>query len=137
MKPNAQTAKLETILPENLVEQVRAEAEISMGTDITELDLIHIRELCDQIIELSQYRAQLHEYLKNRMNALAPNLTVLLGELIGARLISKAGGSHFFAVKFKKIRLSYGIGQMSGINGANIGCGKSTFPCIENEKGHT
>jgi len=92
MKPNAQTAKLETILPENLVEQVRAEAEISMGTDITELDLIHIRELCDQIIELGQYRAQLHEYLKNRMNALAPNLTVLLGELIGARLISKAGG---------------------------------------------
>uniref|UniRef100_A0A183BVR7 Nop domain-containing protein n=1 Tax=Globodera pallida TaxID=36090 RepID=A0A183BVR7_GLOPA len=55
------------------------------------LDLVHIVELCDQIIELAQYRAQLHEYLKNRMNALAPNLTVLLGELIGARLVSKAG----------------------------------------------
>lgn len=91
MKKDAQTAKLEAILPEDLVEQVRQEAEISMGTDISELDLLHIRQLCDQIIELGEYRAQLHEYLKNRMNALAPNLTVLLGELIGARLVSKAG----------------------------------------------
>ena len=31
------------------------------------------------------------DYLKNRMTALAPNLTVLLGELVGARLISHAG----------------------------------------------
>ncbi|KAL3079006.1 hypothetical protein niasHS_014788 [Heterodera schachtii] len=91
MKANAQNADLSAILPEELAEKVRQEAEISMGTDISELDLIHIVELCDQIIELAQYRAQLHDYLKNRMNALAPNLTVLLGELIGARLVSKAG----------------------------------------------
>uniref|UniRef100_A0A914KMQ8 Nop domain-containing protein n=1 Tax=Meloidogyne incognita TaxID=6306 RepID=A0A914KMQ8_MELIC len=91
MRQNAQTAKLETVLPAELVDQVRSEAEISMGTDITELDLANIGELCDQIIELGQYRAQLHEYLKNRMSALAPNLTVLLGELVGARLVSKAG----------------------------------------------
>uniref|UniRef100_A0A183BU19 Nop domain-containing protein n=1 Tax=Globodera pallida TaxID=36090 RepID=A0A183BU19_GLOPA len=91
MKQNALAADLSTILPEELAERVRQEAEISMGTDISELDLVHIIELCDQIIELAQYRAQLHEYLKNRMNALAPNLTVLLGELIGARLVSKAG----------------------------------------------
>uniref|UniRef100_A0A1I8AZT6 Nop domain-containing protein n=1 Tax=Meloidogyne hapla TaxID=6305 RepID=A0A1I8AZT6_MELHA len=91
MRQNAQTAKLEAVLPTELVDQVRAEAEISMGTDISELDLTNIWELCDQIIEFGQYRAQLHEYLKNRMSALAPNLTVLLGELVGARLVSKAG----------------------------------------------
>lgn len=50
-----------------------------------------MKKLCDEIIEMADYRTQLHEYLKNRMHALAPNLTVLLGELIGARLISKAG----------------------------------------------
>ena len=93
MKQNAQRAKLDAILPEDLVEQLRKEAEISMGTDISEDDLVQIRQLCDQIIELGEYRSQLHEYLKNRMNALAPNLTVLLGELIGARLVSKAGFS--------------------------------------------
>jgi len=63
----------------------------SMGTDISELDLLLMKKLCDEIIEMADYRGQLHEYLKNRMHALAPNLTILLGELIGARLISKAG----------------------------------------------
>merc|ERR1719312_1275536 len=38
-----------------------------------------------------KYRAQLYEYLKNRMMAVAPNLTILVGELVGARLISHAG----------------------------------------------
>ena len=43
------------------------------------------------MIEISDYRAQLFEYLKNRMMAVAPNLTVLVGELVGARLIAHAG----------------------------------------------
>jgi len=34
---------------------------------------------------------QLAEYLRNRMNAVAPNLTALVGDLVGARLISHAG----------------------------------------------
>ncbi|CAF5166200.1 unnamed protein product, partial [Rotaria magnacalcarata] len=42
------------------------------------------------VIEISDYRAQLFEYLKNRMMAVAPNLTVLVGELVGARLIAHA-----------------------------------------------
>lgn len=44
-----------------------------------------------QVIEISEYRAKLYDYLKNRMIAIAPNLTVLVGELVGARLISHAG----------------------------------------------
>jgi RNA processing factor Prp31 len=39
----------------------------------------------------AEYRESLSEYLKNRMNAIAPNLTIMLGELVGARLISHAG----------------------------------------------
>ena len=51
----------------------------------------HIHALCDQVISISEYRTQLAEYLRNRMNAIAPNLTALVGELVGARLISHAG----------------------------------------------
>jgi len=91
MRQNTITTDLSGILPEDLEEQVKQNAEMSMGTDISELDLIHIQQLCDQVIELTDYRVQLSEYLKNRMVALAPNLTVLLGELVGARLISHAG----------------------------------------------
>lgn len=43
-----------------------------------------------QVIEISSYRAQLYDYLRSRMMAMAPNLTVLVGELVGARLISHA-----------------------------------------------
>uniref|UniRef100_H3G5X2 Nop domain-containing protein n=2 Tax=Phytophthora ramorum TaxID=164328 RepID=H3G5X2_PHYRM len=51
----------------------------------------NISALCEQVISLTEYRAQLFDYLKNRMNAIAPNLTVMVGELVGARLIAHAG----------------------------------------------
>merc|ERR1712097_67926 len=36
-------------------------------------------------------RLSLHTYLKAKMNLVAPNLASLIGEIIGARLISHAG----------------------------------------------
>jgi len=53
--------------------------------------LTNITSLCDQVVSLSEYRLQLFEYLRNRMAAIAPNLTVMVGELVGARLIAHAG----------------------------------------------
>ena len=49
MKQNTKSADLSPILPEELVERVKAEAEISMGTDISEEDIINIHLLCDQV----------------------------------------------------------------------------------------
>lgn len=37
------------------------------------------------------YRKQIAEYLHTKMNSVAPNLTTLVGDQVGARLISKAG----------------------------------------------
>merc|ERR1712241_567789 len=61
------------------------------GTEISEVDLLNIKHLCGQVVEIQEYREQLWSYLKNRMVAIAPNLTTLVGELVGARLISHAG----------------------------------------------
>jgi len=66
-------------------------AEVSMGTEIADMDIINIQALAEQVLSMTEYRTQLFEYLKNRMNAIAPNLTILVGELVGARLISHAG----------------------------------------------
>eukprot|EP00587_Corethron_hystrix_P005692 CAMPEP_0113315068 /NCGR_PEP_ID=MMETSP0010_2-20120614/10890_1 /TAXON_ID=216773 ORGANISM="Corethron hystrix, Strain 308" /NCGR_SAMPLE_ID=MMETSP0010_2 /ASSEMBLY_ACC=CAM_ASM_000155 /LENGTH=455 /DNA_ID=CAMNT_0000171507 /DNA_START=118 /DNA_END=1482 /DNA_ORIENTATION=+ /assembly_acc=CAM_ASM_000155 len=66
-------------------------AQISMGTEISLPDILNIQSLATNVISMSEYRAQLFDYLRNRMNAIAPNLTVLVGELVGARLISHAG----------------------------------------------
>jgi len=91
--PRTQIAKAELnrVVEEGVAEEIRAAAQVSMGTDISQEDIDHIVELCDQVLEVSTYREQLYEYVKNRMRAIAPNLTVLVGELVGARLIAHAG----------------------------------------------
>lgn len=90
-RTNASSTDFASILPEDLEAVLKAAAEISMGTEISDSDIAHIHSLCDQVISISTYRTQLAEYLRNRMAAIAPNLTALVGELVGARLISHAG----------------------------------------------
>ncbi|CAG5034494.1 unnamed protein product [Parnassius apollo] len=90
-RDNASKTDLSDILPEDLEEKVKEAAEISMGTEISEDDIMNIQNLCDEIISITEYRTHLTDYLKARMMAMAPNLTVLIGEHIGARLIAHAG----------------------------------------------
>jgi nucleolar protein 58 len=91
MKHKAAETDLDEIVPEEIREKVKEAAEISMGTEITETDEQFITNLAVQIIELAAYRETLNEYLKNRMQAIAPNLTTMVGELVGAKLIAHAG----------------------------------------------
>lgn len=90
-RKNAATTDFSGILPEDVEEKMKEAAELSMGCEISEEDLTTTLHLADRVIQLGQYRAQLYEYLKNRMEAIAPNLTMLVGELVGARLIAHAG----------------------------------------------
>jgi nucleolar protein 58 len=85
------TNLLEVVLDRDLETQIKEAAEISMGSEISEEDELNIKELCSQVIQLSEYRASLVEYLKARMKVVAPNLTELIGEMVAARLISHAG----------------------------------------------
>merc|ERR1712086_369173 len=71
--------------------ELKAAAILSMGTEISEEDLENINLLCTQTLSLQDYRTELYDYLKNRMAAIAPNLTILVGELVGARLVQHAG----------------------------------------------
>ncbi|KAF2748297.1 Nop domain-containing protein [Sporormia fimetaria CBS 119925] len=90
-RSNGRDADFSEILPEEIETAVKAAAEISMGTDITEEDLETISALAEQVIDLTEHRQNLSHYLTTRMQALAPNLTALVGELVGARLIAHAG----------------------------------------------
>ncbi|KAL8802496.1 MAG: hypothetical protein Q9200_006562 [Gallowayella weberi] len=91
MRTNAVNADLAEILPEEIETAVKAAAEVSMGTEITSEDLDNIRGLAEQVVSFTDERAQLSSYLSARMQAVAPNLTALVGELVGARLIAHAG----------------------------------------------
>lgn len=66
-------------------------AKISMGMDISPIDLINIQSFTSRIMSLHQYRTELSTYLGDKMNQCAPNLTALIGNQVGARLIAHAG----------------------------------------------
>jgi len=40
---------MSSILPENIEEEVKQQAEISMGSEISEEDILNITHLCDQV----------------------------------------------------------------------------------------
>ncbi|KAL6956813.1 Ribosomal RNA processing protein 1 A [Sarracenia purpurea var. burkii] len=90
-RTNAAKLDFSEILSEEVETELKEAAMISMGTEVSDLDLTNIKDLCDQVLALAEYRAQLYDYLKSRMNTIAPNLTALVGELVGARLIAHGG----------------------------------------------
>ncbi|KAK1788425.1 hypothetical protein P4O66_016860, partial [Electrophorus voltai] len=63
----------------------------SMGMDISPIDLINIESFSSRVISLTSYRLELQEYLRSKMSQVAPNLSTLIGDVVGARLISHAG----------------------------------------------
>jgi len=84
--------ELETIL----MDSGRAQAVIdasksSMGMDISPIDLLNIDMFASRVIGLTDYRKELSAYLQSKMAVVAPNLAALIGETVGARLISHAG----------------------------------------------
>ncbi|KAL2916728.1 Nucleolar protein 56 [Polyrhizophydium stewartii] len=75
----------------NTAKQILDAARASMGTDISEIDMTNILSFADRVISLTEYRKSLYGYLLSKMHAVAPNLSALIGEVVGARLIAHAG----------------------------------------------
>lgn len=75
----------------NLVDQIIQAADTSIGREIDEIDFSKVLGMADQVFNLYTYRQNLASYLYNRMHNIAPNLTSLVGESIGAQLISLSG----------------------------------------------
>ncbi|KAA1466538.1 Nop domain-containing protein [Dentipellis sp. KUC8613] len=63
----------------------------SMGSALSEIDMLNIAAFATRVVSIAEYRKSLAAYLSEKMNLVAPSLTALLGERIGARLISHAG----------------------------------------------
>ncbi|AET39739.1 snoRNP complex protein NOP56 Ecym_4719 [Eremothecium cymbalariae DBVPG len=74
-----------------IAERVISNARISMGQDLSEVDMDNVCVFAERVANLVDYRKQLYDYLCAKMHTVAPNLSELIGEVIGARLISHAG----------------------------------------------
>jgi nucleolar protein 56 len=66
-------------------------AKNSMGTDFADLDLINITNFTRKIKSLIALRTKLYDFMTDRMRSIAPNMTSIIGEFVGAKLIAHAG----------------------------------------------
>ncbi|KAI5277154.1 Nop-domain-containing protein [Aureobasidium subglaciale] len=66
-------------------------AKVSMGQDISDADMENVMAFAERVVSLNKYRKSVGNYLVSKMSIVAPNLAALIGETVGARLISKAG----------------------------------------------
>jgi nucleolar protein 58 len=82
---------LSGLLENKLIDELKIMSEISSGCNIFKDDLNSILSLCNQILKLDIFKKMVEKYLRNRMYLVAPNLSSLIGENIGARLISHCG----------------------------------------------
>lgn len=76
---------------ETIARSIIEAARVSMGRDMSEQDMDHIRSFAHRAVSLAGCRKSLHQYLVSKMGVVAPNLAALIGEMVGARLISRAG----------------------------------------------
>ncbi|KAH0786173.1 SnoRNA binding domain containing protein [Histomonas meleagridis] len=90
-KENCENVNLESLLTQPMIEDMKKLAHTSIGTELSDGDLECIQALATQVVELIEFRNQINEYVRQRMRAIAPNLSELVGESVGARLIAHAG----------------------------------------------
>lgn len=76
---------------EQLAARVYDKAVTSMGGDMADVDWVNIRAFAERVVSMADFRTEMQQYLVDKMMVVAPNLTTLMGQQIGAKLISKAG----------------------------------------------
>ena len=81
----------EITLDPEISKQIIDAAQLSMGSDISPVDLLNIKYFSDRVDNLIKYREKLSNYLKDKTHNLAPNTSALVGETVTARLISHSG----------------------------------------------
>lgn len=86
-------AELAAVLDDDepLAERVYEKAMTSMGGEMADVDWVNIRAFAERVTSMADYKVTMQQYLVDKMMAVAPNLTTLMGQNIGAKLIGKAG----------------------------------------------
>ena len=78
-------------IPEQKALRIVKAADESIGADLSEFDIEPIRTIARMAWEMSELRKRLSDYIDTVMREVAPNISALVGSLLGARLISLAG----------------------------------------------
>src|SRR5579885_3520587 len=63
----------------------------SRGGQISDENLAIVQSIAKQILELFELRQSLEKHIESQMQIIAPNVSVILGSAVGARMLAKAG----------------------------------------------
>ena len=77
--------------PETKAEMLNLVAKTSRGGDISDENLGHIQAVAEQVLQLYDAHRSIDERITVQMKAIAPNLTMITGPGVGARLLARAG----------------------------------------------
>ncbi|RLI19475.1 C/D box methylation guide ribonucleoprotein complex aNOP56 subunit, partial [Candidatus Bathyarchaeota archaeon] len=79
-------------IPEERAKRIAKASTRSIGASLSVEDIERIREFSNLISEIDKEKRRLERYLDSLMSEVSPNVKALVGPLLGARLISRAGG---------------------------------------------
>jgi len=63
----------------------------SIGNELSEVDESSLKQFTQYVVDHFDYKNNLQGYLKEKMEIVSPNLTGLLGETVGAKLVNASG----------------------------------------------
>ncbi|KAL8587798.1 U4/U6 small nuclear ribonucleoprotein Prp31 [Nucella lapillus] len=83
---------LQNLLTPATIMVVSVTASTTQGTELSAEDLQTTYEACDTAIKLTESKKNIFEYVESRMSFIAPNLSIIVGASIAAKLMGVAGG---------------------------------------------
>ncbi|KAF3625522.1 hypothetical protein FXO38_06207 [Capsicum annuum] len=82
---------LEGLLPVEIIEVVTYSALSTIGKALAEDVFYKTIEACNRVLALDSAKKKVVDFVENRMGYLAPNLTVVFGSVVAAKLVGAAG----------------------------------------------
>ena len=86
-----QNTYLDAGFPEEKAEMLSLLQKKSRGGQISDENLAIVQNIAKQILDLFDLRQSLEQHIESQMQLIAPNVSVILGSAVGARILAKAG----------------------------------------------
>ncbi|KAL5019217.1 hypothetical protein ScPMuIL_004939 [Solemya velum] len=83
---------LQEILTQATIMVVSVTASTTQGTELSREEVDRVMEACNMAIDLMACKMRIFEYVESRMSLIAPNMSLIIGASIAAKLMGVAGG---------------------------------------------
>ncbi|CAG9483276.1 U4/U6 small nuclear ribonucleoprotein PRP31, putative [Plasmodium vivax] len=108
------------ILPNTTVMAITVASSMTTGINLSDHSLKNCLSFCNEALELNENRRMILLYLESKMFLLAPNLTMLLGSALTARLISSVGSLKNLSITSSQNLIVVGSSKKSVLGLSNV-----------------